>query len=171
MVQKTVRFVQRCFNYNSGCLLFVNAPVNFLNDLDKKDAEQFLALCRFGWIVGIFTPLIFDVNAKIYIDNGLNFSTLTHLDSIGLIQFSNITSFSRTGVPKSFTAAYCGQPLTLTMQNEKDNKLDIGRVILTQVGTELATVCQAQGVDGFFNYVKKKWKSFLPEKENTEPDA
>jgi hypothetical protein len=28
MVQKTVRFVQRCFNYNSGCLLFVNAPPN-----------------------------------------------------------------------------------------------------------------------------------------------
>lgn len=53
------------------------------------------------------------------------------------------------------------------MENEKDNNLLIGTVILTQVGRELASVCQAQGVDGFVEYVKEQWKQYLPEKENT----
>jgi hypothetical protein len=89
--------------------------VNFLGDLDKGDAELFSALCSFGWFVGNFTPLVFDAQASIYKDKGLNFSTLTHLDSIGLVQFSNISEFSRTGFPKTFTISYCGQPLTLTV--------------------------------------------------------
>jgi len=142
--------------------------VNFLGDLDKIDAELFLALCSFGWFVGNFTPLVFDAKASIYNDRGLNFGTLTHLDSIGLVQFNNISGFSHTGLPKTFTVSYCGQPLTLTMPNEKDNKLSIGRVLLTQVGLELASVCQAPGVEGFVDYVKEKWKKHLPEDKSTE---
>lgn len=141
--------------------------VNFLGDLDKKDAELFVALCRFGWIFGGFTPLIFDAQAPIYNDKGINFSTLSHLDSIGLIQFNSLSGFSRQGLPKTFAVSYCGQPLPLVMENEKDNKLTIGKVLLTQVGRELASVCQAQGVDGFVEYVKELWKQYLPEKENT----
>jgi len=141
--------------------------VNFLGDLDKKDAEAFSALCRFGWIFGNFTPLIFDPQASIYNDKGVNFSTLSHLDSIGLIQFNSLSGFSRQGLPKTFSVSYCGQPLPLTMENEKDNKLSIGNVLLTQVGIELATVCQAQGVDGFVDYVKEKWKKYIPENKNT----
>ncbi len=141
--------------------------VNFLGDLDKKDAELFVALCRFGWIFGDFTPLIFDAQAPIYNDKGINFSTLSHFDSIGLIQFNSLTGFRRQGIPKTFTVSYCGQPISLVMENEKDNNLLIGMVILTQVGRELASVCQAQGVDGFVEYVKEQWKQYLPEKENT----
>jgi len=141
--------------------------VNFLGDLDKKDAELFVALCRFGWIFGDFTPLIFDTQASIYNDVGINFATLSHLDSIGLIQFNSLSGFSRQGLPKKFAVSYCGYQLPLIMKNEKDNKLTIGKVLLTQVGRELATVCQVQGVDGFVDYVKEQWKQFLPEKENT----
>ncbi len=56
--------------------------VNFLGDLDKRDAELFSALCSFGWFIGNFTPLVYDVNASIYNDKGLDFGTLTHLDSM-----------------------------------------------------------------------------------------
>lgn len=142
--------------------------VNFLGDLDKKDAELFLALCSFGWFVGSFTPLIFDEEASIYNDKGLNFSTLTHLDTIGLIQFNNLTGFARRGLPEKFTVAYCGQPLMLTRKSEKDTKLSVGKVLLTQVGRELALVCQASGVDGFVDYVKDKWSEFLPENDGTK---
>lgn len=141
--------------------------VSFLGDLDKRDAELFLALCGFGWAVGRFTPLIFDAQATIYNEKGINFETLTHLDSIGLIQFDSPLGFERQGLPKAFTVSYCGQPLSLTMENEKDNKLPIGNVLLTQVGTELALVCKAPGVDGFVDYVKEKWSKHLPENENT----
>ena len=136
--------------------------VNFLGDLDKKDAELFVALCRFGWIFSDFTPLIFDSQASIYNDAGINFSTLSHLDSIGLIQFNSF-GYERQNLPKEFVVSYCGQPLSLVMKKEKDNKLSIGKVILTQVGRELASVCQAEGVDGFVDYVKEQWKEYLPE--------
>ena len=142
--------------------------VNFLGDLDKRDAELFSALCSFGWFVGTFTPLIFDAKASIYNDKGLNFDTLTHLDSIGLIQFSNVSSFVRTNLQKHFTVTYCGDHLRLTMEKEEGNELNIGTVLLSQVGIELARVCQASGVDGFFDYVKEKWNKHLPKNENTE---
>jgi len=145
--------------------------VNFLGDLDKRDAELFSTLCSFGWFIVDFTPLVFDAEASIYNDKGLNFSTLTHLDSIGLIQFNFISGFIRKGLPKTFTVAYCGQPLTLTMPNEKDNQLTIGSVLLTRVGKELASVCQAPGIEGFVDYVKKNWSSYLPRDQNTEPDV
>ena len=145
--------------------------VNFLGDLDKRDAELFSALCRFGWFVGSFTPLIFDSQDSIYSNKGLNFNTLTHLDSIGLIQFNGISGFIRTNLPKNFIAIYCGAPLSLTLENEEGNKLEIGKVLLTQVGIELARVCQAPGVEGFVDYVKEKWKKHLPKIENTEPNA
>lgn len=142
--------------------------VNFLADLDKRDAELFSALCSFGWYVGNFTPLIFDTGALIYSDKGLNFSTLTHLDSIGLVQFNNITGFILKHLPKTFIVTYCGQPLTLIMPNEKDNELSIGHVLLTRVGLELASVCRAPGVEGFVDYVKKQWNSYLPDDKKTE---
>ncbi|MFC2078633.1 DUF2806 domain-containing protein [Candidatus Bipolaricaulota bacterium] len=142
--------------------------VNFLGDLDKRDAELFLALCGFGWSVGSFTPLIFDAHAPIYNDEGVNFSTLTHLDSIGLIQFNPLSGFSRIALPKTVTVSYQGQPLMLTLRNDEDNKLDTGKVLLTHVGRELALVCHAPRVDGFVDYVKAKWSKHLPQNDDTE---
>jgi len=139
--------------------------VNFLGDLDKRDAELFAALCSFGWIVGAFTPLIFDTQASIYNEKGLDFNTLTHLDSIGLIQFGSVSGFKRTCLPKKFTISYCGLPLNLTMEKEEGNQLPIGKVLLTQVGMELVSVCQAPGVEGFVDYVKEKWSQYFPENE------
>ena len=52
---------------------FSRRTVNLLADLDKRDAELFQTLCRFGWAVGSFTPLVFDSQADIYNDLGINF--------------------------------------------------------------------------------------------------
>jgi hypothetical protein len=145
--------------------------VNFLGDLDKSDAELFQNLCSFGWIVGPFTPLIFDAAAEIYKKKGLNFNTLTHLDSIGLIQFQSFSGFKRTGLPKTFAVFYCGKPLMLELPKEEKNDVPIGKVLLTKLGQELVTVCTAPGVDGFVDYVKEQWKEFLPRPKVSEPDG
>ena len=146
--------------------------VNFLGDLDKRDAELLSALCSFGWFCRQLHPACYSTpKHQSTMTKVINFSTLTHLDSIGLVQFNNISGFIRRHLPRTFIVAYCGQPLTLTMQNEKDNDLPIGRVLLTQVGLELASVCQAPGVEGFVDYVKKEWNSYLPEEKNAEPDG
>tara|TARA_B100000959_G_scaffold267973_1_gene312129 strand:- start:2417 stop:3058 length:642 start_codon:yes stop_codon:yes gene_type:complete len=145
--------------------------VNFLSSLDKKDAELFQTLCSFGWIVGSFTPLVFDPEATIYNDRELNFNTLTHLDSIGLIQFNSLQEFQRLRMPKKIVVLYCGQPLTLTLKKEEDNMLPIGHVLLTNIGKEFVNVCTTSGVKGFVDYVKGKWKKYLPDEKKTEPGA
>ncbi len=142
--------------------------VNFLSDLDMKDAELFQALCRFGWFVSKFTPLIFDSQDQIYNGLGINFNALTHLDSIGLIQFNNLAGFVRTGVGKKGMVFYCDRPLVLTMEKDVENQLPIGQVLLTKVGEELATVCKAHGVDGFEEYVKAKWAKYIQHEINPE---
>lgn len=146
---------------------FSKRTVNLLGDLDKRDAELFQTLCRFGWIFGSFTPVVFDSQDKIYNDLGINFGSLSHLDSLGLIQFNGVSGFSRQGLPKNFAVSYCGQVLPLTMSKEADNTLSMGKVMLTQAGQELARVVKVPGVAGFYDYVKEKWKSHIPSDENT----
>lgn len=89
---------------------FSKRTVNLLGDLDKRDAELFNTLCRFGWMFGNFTPLVFDTQEKIYDDLGINFGSLSHLDSLGLIQFNGVSGFNRQRLPKNFVVFYCGQP-------------------------------------------------------------
>jgi hypothetical protein len=145
--------------------------VNFLVDLDTTDAGLFRSLCSFAWIVGGITPLIFDCQAPIYNAKGLNFNTLTHLDSIGLIQFNNLSGFQRVDLPKALPVFYCSRPLLLTMEKDSNNRLPIGKVLLTKVGEELASVCRSPGVEGFFDYVKERWKKYLPDATETTEGA
>lgn len=141
---------------------FSRRTVNLLSDLDKRDAELFQNLCRFGWSIGPFSPLIFDIDAPIYNDLGLNFTSLSHLDSLGLLQFNSLSGFVRTGLPKKFTLSYCDQPLVLEMSNEQENNLSIGLVLLSKAGKELAQVVRVPGVNGFYDYVKEQWKEYIP---------
>ena len=135
--------------------------VNYLGDLDKVDADLFSKLCGFGWMIGNVVPLVFDLQEEIYDKNGISFNALSHLESIGLIQFNHISGFRVLKLPKKFPVFYYGQLLQLEMQKETDNELDVGRVLLTKVGQELAPVCGSKQVDGFMEYVKGKWKEHL----------
>lgn len=141
--------------------------VNFLGDFSKIDAKVFESLCRYGWFLGDrFTPLVFNFKDRIYIDYGIDINTLSHLDSIGLIQFNTTRIYSRPGFQKCLAAYYDEQPLTLTTKSENDTFF-VGYVILTLVGDELARLCQTSSVDGFFDYVKDKWSKYLPKHQNT----
>jgi len=147
--------------------------VNLIADLDKKDALLFSRLCSYGWMIGNIVPLVFDVQEEIYNRNGINFNSLSHLETLGLIQFNNIAGFSRLQLPKRFAVTYYGRPLQLEMEHENDNKLELGKVLLTQAGQELAPVCGSTPADGFFEYVQEKWKKHLPKppEEDAPADA
>jgi len=136
---------------------FAKRTVNLLGDLDKEDAILFTQLCGFGWMIGNVCPLVFDIQASIYNDQGVNFNSLSHLESLGLIQFNSFSGFQRLGIQKSATVFYYGQPVNLTFPNESDNQLEIGQVLLTRAGQQLAPVCAPNPVEGFFQYVKEKW--------------
>jgi Protein of unknown function (DUF2806) len=136
--------------------------VNYLGDLDKVDADLFTKLCGFGWQIGNVVPLIFDVQAKIYEEHGITFGTLIHLESIGLLQFNHLSGFRRLKLPKKFIVLYYGQPLQLEMPKDEDNELELGHVLLTKVGQELAPICGSKPIGSFVEFVKEKWKAHIP---------
>jgi hypothetical protein len=117
--------------------------VNLLADLDKSDAQLFTHLCDFVWLIEGPVPLVFDVQGGVYNRHGIDFESLSHLESLGLIQFTNIHGFLRIGLPKRTTAFYHGRPVELTFPNNEENQLTAGRVPLTRAGEELATVCSS----------------------------
>ena len=142
--------------------------VNLLSDLDKSDAELFTQLCGFGWMIGNVTPLVFDEQAEIYNRHGINFDTLNHLETIGLVQYEGLTGFVKSGSIKRFVVLYYGKPLLLEMPGNANNTLEIGKILLTKIGQELAPICGSKPVDGFYEYVKDQWKQYLPKAENSE---
>lgn len=140
--------------------------VNFLSALDKSEAELFREHCGFGFeIGGAFTPLIYRDQGKleIYHNKGINFDTLSHLHNIGLIEFNHVSGFVFRELPKKINISYFGQHLELTLKNESGNDFDIGTTYLTKIGAELVPICGNKPVDGFMEYVKARWKQYLPD--------
>ena len=132
--------------------------INFLGSLGKEEANLFMTLCRFGWTIGdSFCPLVWDYQNELYTQNGINFSVLLHLESIGLITFNHIITFAQEKLPKQVISDYNGQWINLTFQNGISNTLDIGHVLLTSIGAQIALIANPSPVDGFFDYVLTKW--------------
>lgn len=146
---------------------FAKRTVNLLADLDKVDAQLFTNLCGFGWQIGDVVPLVFDVQGELYNRSGINFNTLAHLESLGLIQFGELTGFQRLKFQKITTVLYYGKPTNLTFPDEKDNALPIGQVLLTRAGQQLAPVCGSTPVEGFYEFVYDRWagESLVPKRE------
>ena len=146
---------------------FAKRTVNLLADLDKADAELFTNLCGFGWQIWNIVPLVFNVQDELYNRSGINFNTLAHLESLGLIQFGNLAGFKRQKLAKITTVFYYGRPTNLTFPHEKDNELQIGTVLLTRAGQQLAPVCGSTPVEGFYEFVYDKWagESLVPKRE------
>jgi hypothetical protein len=133
--------------------------VDFLSSLDKTDASLFTNLCVFGWAIGNdFIPVIYDVMDEIYNKRGIRFNSLKHLDSIGLIQFDSLAGYSRIDLPKKFSVLYYGHPVLLELEKESDNEMEVGNVLLTKVGEELAPICGSCPDTDFREYVLKRWK-------------
>ncbi len=139
--------------------------VNLLSDLDRDEAVLFAKLCGFVWIIGNPQPLIFDESEGIYNKHGIDFSSLSHLDSIGLIQFGPITGFRTFPLPKRFSVSYYQRRFLLEMPKDVENELAVGKVLLTRIGKELAPISGSKPMDEFWEYVKDRWKMYLPKPE------
>ncbi len=149
---------------------FAKRTVNLVADLDKGDAELFTRLCGFCWMIGQPDPLVFDVRGEIYNRYSINFDSLAHLESLGLIQFESLTGFRRVNLPKTLAVSYYGTPTNLTFRAEIDNELPVGVVLLTRAGQQLALVCGSTPVEGFFDFVYDRWagQSLVPKRETEQ---
>lgn len=138
---------------------FSRRTVEQVATLDKADALLFANLCKFVWKVGRnIAPLIYDQTLPVYQSAGITFGALTHLDTIGLITYNNLTSFMRKDLPKKITADYYGRCVEIEFDAESGNDVNLGKVMLTLVGTQLTSICATAPVDGFFDYVRKTWE-------------
>jgi hypothetical protein len=136
---------------------FSKRTVNLLADLDKADAELFTRLCGFSWMIGFLAPLLLDLQQDLYRKHGIDFSGLSHLESLGLLQFNTITGFQLEKLPKQLTFLYFGRPANLTLPAESNNDLPIGSAVFTRAGQQLAMVSGAAPVEGFYDFVCNTW--------------
>lgn len=127
--------------------------VNSLGSLDKTDAQLFTNLCSFVWLIPTATPVIYDELALIYNDQQINFDTLSHLDDIGLISFEGLSGYKKIKLPQHIDISYYGTALRVEFKNPENNELETGKVILTNIGHELARICSSKPIDGFLDYV------------------
>ena len=152
---------------------FSKRTVNCLSSLDKLDAELFTKLCIFCWQVGDFVPLIYDFQHEIYNKHGINFDTLNHLDSIGLVKFQYPTSLLLLEIPKKLDVYYHGKQTRLEFTKDSENEFRQGNVTLTKIGRELIDICTSSPSDDFYEYILGKWKEmgYIKEKNTNEDNA
>ena len=148
--------------------VFSRRTVNLVADLDKRDAELFRNLCGFAWMIGSLRPLVFDTQHEIYNRCGINFDSLSQLETLGLVHFNELSGFKLLHLPKSFTISYYGKLVELELPSDDDNELQEGKVLLTRAGRELAPICGSAPVEGFFDYVYDRWasESLVPERQS-----
>lgn len=82
---------------------FSKRTVDLVGTLDKSDALLFAQLCGFAVSLGEMSPLIYEPGDEIYTKQGINFESLSHLESLGLIRFSELAGYVRTGFGRGAT--------------------------------------------------------------------
>jgi hypothetical protein len=148
---------------------FSKRTVDLLASLDKSDATLFSKLCGFGFfIIGQVCPLIYNTDHQIYTDHGVDFPALSHLESLGLIHFNALAGYVQRGFNQKGFMHYFGDKVWIEFPKPSDNDFQLGRVVLTKAGQQLALICGAQPVANFVDYVREKWRDFG---YKTEPEA
>ncbi len=139
---------------------FSKRTVEFIATISKPEAEEFTRLCRHLWgIHGNPIPLVFKLTAEINRNNGIHFTLLQNLDSLGLVHFGGLAGYEMDELPRMVRASYCGADYTLTLPGEPPKcKLGVGQVMLSPMGRELARVVEAPPLEGMTQYVLEYWR-------------
>lgn len=136
---------------------FSKRTVDFVSSIDKKDAALFTAFCQFVWVIGDVCPLIYENSGDVYEKSGINFSSLKHLDAIGLISFESVSGYRKIGFEKYAHAFYYGRPTILEFPMDSGNSMPVGQALLTATGKELVAICGSSRNEDFYNYTLSKW--------------
>jgi Protein of unknown function (DUF2806) len=136
---------------------FEPRTLSIVRDLTNDDAQLFARLCSFAWFIpgAEFVPVIHDVDAPSVTKSGITFLGLTHLTSIGLIEFGALRGF---GIKKlnEITPQYCGKGHFL--KAPAGSEFPIGKVIFTAVGSQLLRISGAPGDEEHRAVALAAWK-------------
>ena len=130
--------------------------IALLSSLDKADAQIFTKFASSIWQVGILTSVVYDLESGPLADSGLYFSHLVHLDSLGLLSFEPTSGYGRKKLKKQSQFVYYGRVLNIEFPND-DFQLDIGNVLLSEVGKQLAVICGARASEEYYLHTVKHW--------------
>jgi Protein of unknown function (DUF2806) len=138
---------------------FAPRTLSVVRDLTEDDANLFAKLCEFVWHVpGVrFVPVIHNLEAPHLLEAGLHFETITHLMSIGLIEFQPITSFNISKPMREIAPSYAGTAAQLRSKNGQEQDFDLGHVMFTAVGRELLKISHAQGKEEYRKGTLEGW--------------
>lgn len=135
---------------------FSKRTIDVLASLDKSDAETFSKLCSFAVGLGDLVPLIYDVEANIYTQNGISFNSVIHLENLGLVHHEGVAEYVRKGLNEYGYVPYFDKRLYIRF-SVPSPELNLGKVLFTQIGQQLAEIVSAVPVEGFDTYLKEKW--------------
>lgn len=139
---------------------FSKRTVNFISSIDKNDAIAFTNVCSLVFnFEGNAYPIVFDIQNQIYEKHSLFFTTMNHLDNIGLLTFEPITGFCLMSLPEQIELTYFGSPITIRFNQADNNELSIGKVTLSQIGQELYSIVNAISAPDILKYTIEKWES------------
>lgn len=125
-------------------------------DIDERSGALFSSLCQFIWVQGEPLPLIYEMEHDIYARHGINLAALKHLERIGLITLEAV-GYVKKRFGKHTRLFYFGKPTKIQFHQEMNNELDLGHVLLTEKGKELAAYCKVAPNQDFYKYVIEKW--------------
>lgn len=140
--------------------------INFLSTMSQEEAQDFKLLCSYNWknkdtqIIA----LIFDTEDK-NLPIKLSFNQFQQLKEIGLIEFK-VGTFSggySLGLEK-YVFLYHNNSFEVSCKmnsgtEEDKSAISVGKVILTQIGLELASICQPNYDERVVEYVMKNWQN------------
>jgi hypothetical protein len=131
---------------------FSRRAVNLLADMEVEDAHMFATLCSYAFGAKHDTPVILNVEHPIYSECGIDSSMLRHLQSIGLVIYDEVNPFriQPRDENSTFETEYFGRPL---MTAAPGMPFDVGPVVLTAVGKELAPISGATEIPSFYEFV------------------
>lgn len=129
---------------------------NFVTNLSHEDNARFTKFCQFVWIQGEPIPLIYDVTNEIYTSQGVTLSSLKHLETLGLVALEP-HGYVKKKFGKHTRLFYAGKPTKIAFPHDSNNQLDLGHVLLTKAGKELAVSYGVSRNQAFYEYVIARW--------------
>lgn len=138
---------------------FSRRTVNLMADFDKADARAFAALCAFRTTLGNGELMILNPDTEVYKAAGLDFGTLTQLESLGLIRFDMLTGFGIKGFANpTFSFQAGGRTIEIALRGGVD-QISIGNVIFTRSGRELSQLIEPVESPAFGQYVYDHYRA------------
>lgn len=149
---------------------FSKRAINLLSEMSKQDAEMLNVLRQFCWEFDSRLVLVVPDDTGFCNKHGLSLSCLRHLESLGLISFSDdIFGRDLPNPADGLVGTYFGRTVHLhheTIEGPDDGwgpqSISIGSGALTPSAHELLSLCDLNPVDGMWEHMLEQWKHYSP---------